>query len=291
MKIIELDQDSKEWHEWRSNGIGASDVSVIMGNNPYKTPLMLWEQINGFRESEPINIFMKKGKNHEPIIRDRISHYKKLNYIPLCVEHDDYECLRASLDGYNPEKHEIIEIKKPSSQKIISQLREKNVPQYWLDQMQWQMFIVNCDVNTLIWTDDNDILYEIRVERDEKYIKKMFSKVSNFWSLVKMGVPPTPESKDYIESTDQNLKCLLIEYERLSKKEKEIKQEKEDIKAQIEMGVSHNTVVDNYKIAKMNAPSRYDYEKMKKDGIDLDKYKKVSNKSFWRIILPSSKSS
>lgn len=34
--------ERKEWLDWRTKGIGGSDVSVIAGINPYKSVYQLW---------------------------------------------------------------------------------------------------------------------------------------------------------------------------------------------------------------------------------------------------------
>ena len=36
----------EEWLQLRRNGIGGSDASVIMGKNPYRSILQLWEEKN-----------------------------------------------------------------------------------------------------------------------------------------------------------------------------------------------------------------------------------------------------
>ena len=37
-RIERLHQNTPEWHQWRRQGIGASDAPVIMGETPFKTP-------------------------------------------------------------------------------------------------------------------------------------------------------------------------------------------------------------------------------------------------------------
>ena len=36
-----------EWLKERTKGIGGSDVATVLGLNPYKTPLELWEEKTG----------------------------------------------------------------------------------------------------------------------------------------------------------------------------------------------------------------------------------------------------
>ena len=42
-----------EWLKERTKGIGGSDVSTILGLNPYKTPLQLWEEKTGKSSGSP----------------------------------------------------------------------------------------------------------------------------------------------------------------------------------------------------------------------------------------------
>jgi len=38
--IIELQQGTRDWREWRHKGIGSSDASISMGDSKFKRP---WE--------------------------------------------------------------------------------------------------------------------------------------------------------------------------------------------------------------------------------------------------------
>lgn len=42
IKTAEMERDT--WLQERSKGIGGSDVATVLGLNPYKTPLKLWEE-------------------------------------------------------------------------------------------------------------------------------------------------------------------------------------------------------------------------------------------------------
>ena len=45
IKTAEMARD--DWLQERSKGIGGSDVATVLGLNPYKTPLSLWEEKTG----------------------------------------------------------------------------------------------------------------------------------------------------------------------------------------------------------------------------------------------------
>ncbi len=43
--------NKEEWLEERKNGIGGSDAATILGLNPYKTNIDLWEEKTGRKEA------------------------------------------------------------------------------------------------------------------------------------------------------------------------------------------------------------------------------------------------
>lgn len=49
-KIPTKDLTRLEWLELRREGIGGSDASVVMGENPYRSILQLWEEKTGRKE-------------------------------------------------------------------------------------------------------------------------------------------------------------------------------------------------------------------------------------------------
>lgn len=100
---IELTRE--EWLEERKKGIGGSDAATILGLNPYKTNMQLWEEKTGRRQAEDISEkeYVKYGTNAEDLLRELF----KLDYPKYEVKHDEntiikhpkYPFLFASLDG------------------------------------------------------------------------------------------------------------------------------------------------------------------------------------------------
>lgn len=103
-KIFDF-KDEKEWLSGRMNGIGGSDASSIVGMNPYKSNIDLFEEKIGRRISEDISNkpCVVYGKCAEEHIRELF----RLDYPEYQVEHHEFRILQsvkypfmqASLDG------------------------------------------------------------------------------------------------------------------------------------------------------------------------------------------------
>lgn len=97
--------DHDDWLKKRSFGIGGSDASAIVGMNPYKSNIDLFEEKTGRKIPEDISDkpYVKYGTEAEPLIRQRFA----LDYPEYTVEYHgdrilqciEYPFLQASLDG------------------------------------------------------------------------------------------------------------------------------------------------------------------------------------------------
>ena len=98
-------KDEEEWLSGRMNGIGGSDASAVVGVNPYKTNIQLFEEKTGKSIPEDISDkpYVIYGKFAEKHIRELF----KLDYPEYKVEHHEFRILQsleypfmqASLDG------------------------------------------------------------------------------------------------------------------------------------------------------------------------------------------------
>ena len=103
-KIYDFPNESA-WLTGRMNGIGGSDASAIVGMNPYKTNIDLFEEKTGRRAAADISgkPYVIYGKLAVALIRELF----KLDYPEYQVEHYDFRILQsiqypfmqASLDG------------------------------------------------------------------------------------------------------------------------------------------------------------------------------------------------
>ena len=60
----------ENWLNGRKNGIGGSDASAIVGLNPYKSNIDLWQEKTGLKQPEDISdkAYVKFGHDAEPLL-------------------------------------------------------------------------------------------------------------------------------------------------------------------------------------------------------------------------------
>jgi putative phage-type endonuclease len=292
MKIVCFNegQSGKDWLEWRKNGIGASDISVIMRSNKFKTELQLWEEKCGFRSEEPINYAMAHGIENEGKAREWINENQQLKLEPLCVEDITNPYFRASLDGYDEEKKTLVEIKCPVNDKILDQAREyRNIPMYWQHQIQWQIMLSEpIRAFVAIWDYRYESCITVEAFAQPTLQKEMREKAAEFWRKVQFGIQPKPSEKDYVIVDDPKLKELLQEYSDHDAVAKAADYKKKELKKEIvEFGDDGNFTAFGYYMTRCNGRKIYDMDQMKLDGIDIDHYLKKNNSiGFYRISPP-----
>src|SRR3989304_2716433 len=72
MKLIDLVQRSTAWHEWRSEGLGASAAATIMGSSPWETPIQLWKRMMGLEDPIATTAAMQRGIDYEDEARESL---------------------------------------------------------------------------------------------------------------------------------------------------------------------------------------------------------------------------
>ena len=114
-KILDLEQGSRKWLDFRKGKISATMAPIIMGESPFCTPYQLWEDIMMDVEKE-ITPAMQRGIELEEKAREWISHELNMKFVPVVVQSIERPMFIASLDGYFLDENGdiyIIEIKCP----------------------------------------------------------------------------------------------------------------------------------------------------------------------------------
>ena len=178
MKFVQLKQNTPEWLEFRKSHIGASDSSVIMGCNPYKTiNELVAEKVHGL--SQPMNDKMQRGKDLEPLALSEFERIVGGLYSPAIVIHSEYEWCMASLDGIEMDGKYIVEIKCPGK-KNHTLAKKGKVPDEYYPQLQHQLACTGLEwIYYFSYSEGDNAL--LKIERDNPYIETMLHKQKQFY--------------------------------------------------------------------------------------------------------------
>lgn len=183
VQMIQL-KSREEWLEKRTSYIGGSDASCVVGMNPYKTNVELWELKTGRREAENIdgNSFVEYGRNAEDYLRELFALDFPQYEVNYCENNiwlnDKYPFGHASLDGWLIDeigRFGVLEIK--TTNILQSMQKEKwnhRIPDNYYIQVLHYMIITEADFAILKaqlkYDYDGEIFLttkHYKIERDE----------------------------------------------------------------------------------------------------------------------------
>jgi len=103
MKVVNLQQRTPEWHQWRNLGVSASEAIIVLGQCPLKTIYRLYNEKKGITLPDNLdsNPFVQRGIRLEATARRSFEDRHNTIVLPLCAESEDHPFLRASFDGLN----------------------------------------------------------------------------------------------------------------------------------------------------------------------------------------------
>ncbi len=185
--VRKLEQGSPEWRAWRSEGIGASDAPVVMGDSKWKTlEALLVEKLSVEDEDEP-NAAMLRGRVMEPEARGAYIRRTGVTVVPLCLESRDRPWLRASLDGISGDGKTVVEIKCPGKVDHACATRGQAPPKY---NAQLQHILAVTGLPSIdYWSYRDGAGKLLCVPRNDAYIGKLLARESEFWRRVEQARP------------------------------------------------------------------------------------------------------
>lgn len=190
-----------EWLKNRLKGIGGSEVSAIVGHNPYMNNVELWEYKAGHKQPEDISnkSYVIFGANAEEHMREMF----KLDFPELKISYTDNNCFindkfpwaQASLDGWIEDqdgRRGILEIK--TTEILASMHREKwrdCLPMNYYCQVLFYMAVYEADfailkarLKTVFDGLPSAQIKHYKIERKEVQddIEYLMQKGSEFWN-------------------------------------------------------------------------------------------------------------
>jgi len=184
MKLIKnLEQQSEEWHEFRAKHLGASEISYVMGQNPYKSAYRFWLEKTGQVERDKPNKAMQRGTEMEEEARNRFIHISETFYEPCVGESTKWKVASASFDGISEDGDYILEIKVPG-EKMYNQMFKDHMPRMYFLQCQWQLMVSGAKKCTFFVYKSEHENYSYEVFPDKKLHSEMLGYAMLFWDMV-----------------------------------------------------------------------------------------------------------
>ena len=291
-----------DWLEYRKQGIGGSDASVVCGINRYKSPVELWMDKTGQLPPQEAGEAAYWGTQLEPFVRAEftkrtgieVSQFKNL------LQSEEYPFMLANLDGICevPDYGTcIFEAKTASAYKAGEW--EDTIPDEYMCQIQHYMAVTGyAGAYIAVLIGGNTFRWKF-VERDEELISMLIELETDFWNHVQDCTPPpldgsdasakflaqrfpssTPKSHialpdtaaDLLSEYDEACAQLEIVTEKKQKAENLLK----EMMGENEVGTAGGRVVTWKSVAQ----ERLDSKTLKAEHPTL--YKKYANKSSYR---------
>tara|TARA_R110000822_G_scaffold67870_2_gene165197 strand:- start:284 stop:1258 length:975 start_codon:yes stop_codon:yes gene_type:complete len=184
-------------HAVRNQGIGGSDASVIMGLNPFKNRVELWEEKTGARVPADLSDIekIKWGVLLEDIIAkeyaDRTG--KRVRNVNRTYRHKQYPILQGHIDKKIEGLNAGVEIKNVGLRQAKYWIKQP--PVYYEYQVLHYLSITGFDFFDVVALVGGQELMIHTIERDENRIEELVHKELEFWNeYVIKNVPPLPET-------------------------------------------------------------------------------------------------
>lgn len=190
----------EEWLALRRSGIGGSDVSALVGLNPYKSAFSVWLDKTGRAKDMPDNEAMRQGRDLEAYVAQRFQEetglrVRRANYL---LADDTAPYMLANVDRLIAGTRAGLECKTMSPRaKAVNNLPEEDVPPAYYCQCQWYMMVTGYPLWYLAILVYGQGFYVFPIERNEDDIAALREAAGRFWrEHVVADVPPAPDGSD-----------------------------------------------------------------------------------------------
>ncbi len=274
-RIERLHQNTAQWHRWRRQGIGASDAPVIMGETPFKTPRTLWSIKTGRVQEDPAGRAARRGRELERFARRAYERQTGIQMEPLCLVHQEFEWMRASLDGLSFDGSTLLEIKCPLSLRDRASAQEGRIPSQYHAQLQHQLEVSGAQ-QAHYWSfhGSEGILIEIRPDRE--YAKRLVEAEATFWQLVRENRWPELANEELDLNADPNWRHAALRYREVRLRLESAAFEEHRLRATLgRMATARRTYGCGVEVLKSSRKGAVDYSAVPElRGVNLEPYRK-----------------
>lgn len=287
MKLINLEQGSPEWLEFRKNHIGASEAPIILLESHYKkSPLMLWKEKMGLTEPQRANPAMLRGQELEEPARQLFIQQTGIEVMPAVATHDKYEFMHASYDGLSPNRKVAIEIK-CHSRELHELALQDQWPKHYSGQFQHQYFVGDGEIEELFYVsyhpDHEQPIKILPIKKDEGYINRMLRAEIKFWDCLVNLIPPDACDLDYSRRCDDEWCITATNVMRYAEQKRHYEALYEQEKAKlVDLSGGTNTIGGGVRLTKSVRKGRVKYDSIPNlIGVNLDEYRTKPTESYY----------
>ncbi|MBU0778022.1 YqaJ viral recombinase family protein [Patescibacteria group bacterium] len=210
LQLIPIPYDTEEWHKFRLDGIGASEMATVLYMNEWNTAARLYhEKIGSIPQQREDKEIMFHGRNQEDYIahlwqywdgtiEGMMDNYKAEKIVRRCrringyLVNPDYPWIFASLDrainiegGVNMKTGQALLTEAPLELKTLSGFSarkwEERVPMYYYIQVHTQMLVIDSDYAEIAMLQDGNRFMVEYIERDNDLCNRIIDISKSFW--------------------------------------------------------------------------------------------------------------
>lgn len=281
----------------RINYIGGSEISTIMGINPFKTRWQLLQEKAGLVEPDIVdNAYVDYGSEMEKYIRDYVNfldEYKNNQfYEDTLVVEEDIISTRCNVDGRNNDT--ILEVKTTS--RIYDNLDDYK---YYLVQLLYYMYNFKFKKGILAvyerprdFNTDFDpeqlMLYNVDISNYTALVMEIKNAIKDFKNdLKRLKDNPSLEEKDFVPVEIVNYANQIQVIEDRLKLYKQLEKEQEELKSKLyegmlNAGIKTWTTPNNIKITLVEETLP---TVVKEEKFDEDTFKKENKEMYEKYLV------
>ena len=201
MKLVNQNQGSESWLQWRNAGVTASDMPIIMGLSPYKTIFQLWLEKTGRANPPDLsgNPHVQRGHALEDVAWQTAETHLGEIILPACGECSEYPVLRASFDGLTPADMPV-ELKAPSDRvfsDVLNHGRDSATYKLYEAQVFAQCVVAGSREGLLMFYREgaNPLYFDITLTSD--IADRVLECAERFWTAIQSDKsPPMDPARD-----------------------------------------------------------------------------------------------
>lgn len=224
--VVNLEQDSDAWREFRKDKIGASDIPAVLNlRDSYQSrDELLNEKITGVQIEHDswTKAAMQFGKDKEPMIRQFLIDKLGTELKPIVIQSTENPKFMASLDGLSEDGTHLVEIKTTGSEKIFTEVTLGIAPEKWRFQIYWQAMLSGATKATLACMfKRTGSIVTLNIPIDSDQFEPMKREAVRFLKDMSQGVSPFQNLETDEMTYIARSKAVIKEYQKLIDAEEE----------------------------------------------------------------------